>query len=162
MLICDAVEDDVPEILVIYNQIVKTSTAIYRDDPVSLEDRVQWCNSRQQKGYPVLVAKDTSGVLGYSSFDDFRGPSGYRFTIEHTVHVREESRGKGVGQKLVEALFPFAKELRKHVMIGAIDAENEGSIRFHLRLGFIQTGLLHEVGFKFNRWLDLAILQKLI
>ncbi len=112
------------------------------------------------QGYPVLVAEDETGIAGFSTFGDFRSWPGYRFTIEHSVHVRVDARGKGLGERLVRALFPRAAALGKHVMVAGVDAANTGSIRFHERLGFEQVGRLREVGWKFDRWLDLVFLQK--
>lgn len=162
MQIRDADESDLPGLLAIYNDVIATSTAIYSYEPVSLEDRTQWWRARVGQGYPVLVAVDGSGVLGFSTFGDFRSWPGYRFTIEHSVHVRADRRGHGVGRELVKALFPRAEALGKHVMIAGVDAANEASIRFHERLGFERAAHLREVGHKFNRWLDLVFLQRWI
>jgi L-amino acid N-acyltransferase len=162
MEIRDAGESDLPGLLAIYNDVIATSTAIYSDLPVTLEDRAQWWRARVAMGYPVLVATDESGVLGFSTFGDFRTWPGYRFTVEHSVHVRSNCRGQGIGKELVKALFPRAAALGKHVMIAGVDAANAASIRFHERLGFQQSGLLREVGHKFDRWLDLVFLQRWI
>jgi phosphinothricin acetyltransferase len=162
MQIRDALESDLPGLLAIYNDVIATSTAIYSYVPVTLEDRTQWWRGRVASGYPVLVAVDESGVIGYSTFGDFRSWPGYRFTVEHSVHVRADRRGQGLGKDLVEALFPRAAALGKHVMIAGVDAANEASIRFHERLGFQRAGLLREVGHKFDRWLDLVFLQRWI
>ncbi len=162
MLIRDALESDLPGLLAIYNDVIATSTAIYSYVPVTLEDRVQWWRGRVAAGYPVLVGVDDSGVIGFSTFGDFRTWPGYRFTVEHSVHVRADRRGQGIGKDLVEALFPRAAALGKHVMIAGVDAANEPSIRFHERLGFRRAGLLREVGHKFDRWLDLVFLQRWI
>ena len=89
------------------------------------------------------------------------GP-GYRFTVEHSVHVRADGRGRAVGTLLVQALLPRAAALGKHVMIAGVDADNAASIRFHERLGFERSGHLREVGYKFDRWLDLVFLQRRI
>jgi L-amino acid N-acyltransferase YncA len=158
----DAVEDDLSGLLAIYNDIIATSTAVYSDGPVSLEDRRQWWRARVGSGYPVLIAADESGVIGFSTFGDFRSWPGYRFTVEHSVHVRADRRGSGIGTRLLEALFPRAAALGKHMMIAAVDAANGPSIRFHERLGFRQAGCLREVGRKFDRWLDLVFLQRRI
>jgi len=160
MLLRDAAEDDLAGLAAIYNDVIATSTAIYSSVPVTLEDRRQWWRARVAAGYPVLVALDDSGVIGFSTFGDFRSWPGYRFTVEHTVHVRADRRGGGVGTKLLEALFPLAAALGKHMMIAAVDAANAASIRFHERLGFEQAGCLREVGHKFGRWLDLVFLQR--
>jgi len=160
MEIRDAGESDLPGLLAIYNDVIATSTAVYHNNPVSLEERTQWWRARVEQGYPVLVAHDKSGVLGFSTFGDFRSWPGYRFTIEHSVHVRSDRRGKGVGKDLVKALFPRAQALGKHVMVAGVDAANEASIRFHERLGFEKVAHLREVGYKFDRWLDLVFLQR--
>ncbi len=156
--------EDVPGILRIYNEVVASSTAIYIDDPVTLENRQAWLLEQQKRGYPVLIADQGSGdIAGFCSFGDWRGAwPGYRFTVEHSVHVRSDRRGGGIGRKLVEAIFPYALALNKHVMIGAIDASNDASIKFHSRLGFREVGHFHEVGFKFGRWLDLIFMQRIL
>ena len=153
--------DDLPGILAVYNEVIATSTAVYTDAAVTLENRRAWFESRRSAGYPVLVGVDASGVAGFASFGEFRGAfSGYRFTVEHSVHIRSDLRGHGLGRRLVEALFPLAQARKVHVMVGAIDAANAGSIRFHEKLGFFQAGTLREVGRKFDRWLDLVFLQR--
>jgi len=158
----DAAESDLEGVLSIYNDVIATSTAIYSHLPVALDDRRQWWRARVAQGYPVLVARDAGGVVGFASFGDFRAWPGYRFTVEHSVHVRADGRGRGVGTALLRALFPRAAALNKHVMIGGVDADNAASIRFHERLGFERAGHLREVGYKFDRWLDLVFLQRRI
>jgi L-amino acid N-acyltransferase len=162
MQIRDVAEADLPGLLAIYNDVIATSTAIYSYLPVTLEDRTQWWRARVAQGYPVLVATDGPGIVGFSTFGDFRSWPGYRFTVEHSVHVRADCRGQGIGKELVKALFPRAAALGKHVMIAGVDAANEASIRFHERLGFEKSGHLREVGHKFDRWLDLVFLQRWI
>ena len=158
----DASADDLPAILAIYNDVIATTTAVYRDDPATLDDRQAWWQARVAQGFPVLVADDGGAILGFASFGDFRAWPGYRFTVEHTVHVRSDCRGQGVGQELMIALLARGRALGKHVMMAGVDAENAGSIRFHERLGFERVGHLREVGFKFGRRLDLVFLQKML
>ena len=158
----DASESDVPGILAIYNDVIATSTAVYRDDPSSLDDRLQWFRSRGDQSYPVLVAVDDSGILGFASYGDFRAWPGYRYSVEHTVHIRADQRGRGVGTLLMRALIQRAIEQGKHVMIGGVDADNAASLRFHDRLGFVRAAHLHQVGFKFGRWLDLVFVQRVL
>jgi L-amino acid N-acyltransferase YncA len=168
MLIRPAVESDVPAILVIYNQVIATSTAIYNDNPVTLDDRLAWFRARAAAGYPVLVAVEPSAgsptetVVGFSTFGDFRHGYGYRFTVELSVHVDAAHRGRGIGRQLVEALIPIARSLGKHALIGGVDATNTVSIRLHQSLGFHQAGHFKEVGYKFNRWLDLILFQLIL
>ncbi len=160
MEIRDATEADLPGLVEIYNDVIRTSTAVFSEDPVSLEDRRRWWLARIALGYPVLIASDGPEVLGFATFADFRSWPGYRHTVEHSVHVRAVRRGQGIGTALIEALLPIAIALGKHVMVAGIDAANSGSIRLHERLGFRQAGYLHEVGCKFGRWLDLALLER--
>lgn len=159
----DASAGDLPGILAIYNDIIATSTAVYALLPTTLEERRGWFEARRTSGYPVLVAVREGRVIGFSSFGDWRGTwPGYRYTVEHTVHVEAAARGAGVGRRLLEALFPRALALDKHVMVGAIDADNHASIRFHEGLGFARVAHFREVGHKFGRWLDLVFVQKLL
>lgn len=163
MPIRDATEADLAGILVIYNEVIATSTAVFSDSPVTLEDRRAWLGARTAQGYPVLVAIGEDGaVQGFASFGDFRAWPGYRHTVEHSVHVRADARGRGIGSALVPPLLERAAALGKHVMVAGIDAANAGSIRMHERLGFERAGLLREVGRKFDRWLDLVLMQRLI
>lgn len=153
---------DLEAILAIYNTVIASSTAVYTETPVTLADRHDWLRSRADQGYPVLVAEAGGEVLGYASFGDFRPWPGYRHTVEHSVHIRDGQRGRGLGSALVSALLPIAAELGKHVMVAGIDAENEASLRMHARLGFVEAGRFREVGRKFDRWLDLVFLQRLL
>jgi phosphinothricin acetyltransferase len=158
-----ASEADLPGILAIYNHVILTSTAVYMDEPVALEDRAAWLAAREARGFPVLVAAEAGEVLGFASYGEWRGAfPGYRHSVEHSVHVRDGLRGRGVGRALMEALIPLAQGQGMHVMLGAVDAANEGSLRFHERLGFARVAHFHEVGRKFGRWLDLVFVQRLL
>ena len=159
MEIRDAVPGDFEQITAIYNEVLTHSTAIYNDQPATLEDRIAWGKARLEQGYPVLVAADGPSIAGFASFGDFRSWPGYRFTVEGTVHIHADARGHGVGTELLKAITGRAKALGKHTMIAGVDAENVASLRFLERFGFIRAAHLREVGFKFNRFLDLIFLQ---
>ncbi|MBB5017262.1 phosphinothricin acetyltransferase [Chitinivorax tropicus] len=159
MQIRPAIPEDVAAILAIHNEVVRNTTAIYEDEPSTLIERQSWFQTRTAQGYPVIVAVEAGEVLGYATFGEWRARVGYRFTVEHSVHVRDDQRGKGVGGQLLSALLPLARAMGKHVMIGAVDADNTGSIRFHERLGFKVTGRCEQVGYKFGRWLDVVWVQ---
>ena len=153
---------DLPGLTAIYNEVVASSTAVFSSEPVSVAERARWWQARLAQGYPVLTARDAHGVAGFASFGDFRAWPGYRFTVEHSVHVRADGRGHGVGSALMRELLARAAALGKHSMIAGVDADNAASIRFHERLGFERAGHLRQVGYKFERWLDLVFLQRLI
>lgn len=163
MELCDATDADLSGILAIYNEVIANSTAVYATEPTTLEERREWMRARLARTFPVLVARDAAGVAGFASFGDWRGSwSGYRYTVEHSVHVRGDVRARGIGRQLLEALVPRALAQGKHVMIGGIDATNSASIRFHARLGFEPVAHFREVGHKFGRWLDLVFMQRLL
>jgi L-amino acid N-acyltransferase len=157
-----AARTQLPEILAIYNEVIRNTTAVYSDSEVTLADREAWFDAKAAQGFPVLVASDTSGVLGFGTFGDFRPWPCYRQSAEHSVHVRADRRRRGIGRALVLALLEAAARGGKHVMIAGIDAENVTSIALHESLGFKVVGHFHEVGFKFGRWLDLKFMQRLI
>ena len=157
----DAVEADLVGIVAIYNDVVARSTAIWSEAPTSLDERQAWLAQRRANGYPVLVAVE-AGVVGFASFGPFRPWPGYAATVEHSVHVRVDRRGSGVGRALLEELIASAKTAGAHAMVGGIDAANEGSLRFHAGLGFAEVGRLPQVGRKFGRWLDLVFVEKLL
>lgn len=160
MIVRDAEEADLPGVLTIYNDVIARSTAVFSDQPVTLEDRRAWFAQRRSLGYPVLVAADAQGVAGFASFGDFRSWPGYRHTVEHSIHVREGVRRSGVGSLLLEPLLARAAALGKHVMLAGIDGDNAVSLAFHARFGFVEAGRLREVGYKFGRFIDLVFLQR--
>ena len=161
MLIRDATEGDLPGILAIYNHVIATSDAVYTETPATLEDRQVWLSARRASNYPVLVAVEDA-VLGFASFGDFRPWPGYALSVEHSVHVHHDARGRGIGSALVRRLIDDARALGKHVMIGGIDAENAASIALHARLGFTEAGRLRQVARKFGHWLDLVFMQRML
>jgi L-amino acid N-acyltransferase len=153
-------EEHLPGILAIYNHEVEHSTAIWNDVLVDLENRREWWRGRSAAGFPILAAVAGGDVLGYASYGQFRPFDGYRQTVEHSVYVAENARGRGVGTALLAALEAEARRAQMHVMLGGIAAENEPSIRLHRKLGFMETGRLPGVGRKFGRCLDLVFMQK--
>jgi phosphinothricin acetyltransferase len=159
MQIRDAVEEDFDQITEIYNEILMSSTAIYSDSPTTREERIAWWKGRLAQGYPVLVASTERHIAGFTSFGDFRPWPGYRFTVEGTLHIHSDWRGKGIGTRLTKALLQRAEALGKHTMIAGVDAENVASLGFLDRFGFQRAGCLREVGYKFDRFLDLIFLQ---
>ena len=148
---------DYSQILPIYNDVVATSTAIYSEEPASVDYIASYAQGRLESGFPFIVAVESDGrIAGYGTFGLFRARPGYRFTVEHSVHIRSDLRGAGVGSQLMKALITQAKAEKYHIMIGAVDGENEGSLRFHDRLGFTRSARLGQVGRKFDRWLDVV------
>ncbi|MGY4531741.1 L-amino acid N-acyltransferase YncA [Pseudomonas sp. TE3786] len=163
MTIRDAIPADLPAIRDIFNDAVLNTTAIWMDATVDLANRAAWFAARAQQGYPILVAIDEADeVVGYASFGDWRPFDGFCNTVEHSVYVRSDQRGKGLGPLLMHALIERAKACGKHVLVAAIESGNTASIRLHERLGFITTGQMPQVGRKFGRWLDLTFMQLIV
>lgn len=156
IIIRDARPDDFPAMLDIYNDVVATSTAIYCDDFGDAAFMQDYVRARELGGFPVFVAQSSKGIAGYGSYGAFRPRPGYRFTVEHSVHARADMRGQGVGSALMAALIDRAKEDGCHIMLGAVDSNNAGSLEFHRRLGFEVHSALPQVGRKFDRWLDMT------
>jgi phosphinothricin acetyltransferase len=156
---------DAVAINALYNATVATTTVQWTEHLESVTTRQAWVEKHLDAGNPVLVAEIDYEVIGFASYDDFRDSTkwpGYRFTVEHTIHVDAEHQGAGVGRDLLRSLIERASAAGKHVMIGAIDGANAGSIRFHAREGFVEVARLPEVGFKFGRWLDLVLMQRIL
>ena len=158
----DAAERDLPAILAIHNHVVATSTAHYNYHPADLADRRALVTGRQAAGLPFIVAADEDRVAGYASFGPFRPQDGYARTVEHMVYVAPEFQRRGLARTLLLELFPRARALGLHVMLGALDAANAGSIALHEGLGFQKVGLMPQAGYKFGRYLDLLWMQKIL
>jgi len=157
--IVDALHTDLGEILDIYNEVIRNSTAVYSDTEFDAERGAAWFGAKHGSGFPFIVARDASGILGFGSFGEFRAWPCYRHSVEHSIHVRSDRRGQGLGSALLGELKVRATAMHKHVMIAGIDADNAASINLHEKMGFIRVGRFQEVGFKFGRWLDLVFLQ---
>jgi L-amino acid N-acyltransferase len=140
------------------NAHLATTTIEWTDEPHTVRSVLAWLDEHEV----VLVAEDGGDVVGVAAFGQFSDVvkrPGYRFTVESTVHVQEDRWGTGVGRELMAALLDEAHVRGKHVMVAAIDGANEGSIRFHERLGFVEVGRLPQLGAKLGRWCDLVLAQ---
>ena len=158
-MIDDATRDDLAQILAIYNEVIRNSTAVYSEEEFTPARGESWFDAKISHGFPMIVARDETGIAGFGTFGEFRAWPCYVHTVEHSVHVRADRRGRGVGRALVVELLARAAAMGKHVMIAGIDADNAVSIGLHHSLGFARVGHFHEVGFKFGRWLDLVFME---
>ena len=158
----DAAERDLPGILEITNDAILHTTALWSLTPETLESRQTWLADRRAKGFPVLVAQLHGQVVGFGSLGDFRAWQGYAHSVEHSLYVGSDSRGRGIGRLLLTSLIERAMQMGKHAMIGGIEAANTASLALHASLGFREVGRLPEVGRKFNRWLDLVFMHRLL
>ena len=159
ILIRHAQESDLPAMLEIYNEIIINTTAVWHDEPHTLEMRKTWFAQRKEQGFPVFVAVEEEQLLGFSTIGPFRPWPGYRYTVENSVYVAANCRGKGVANGLMPPLITAAKELNLHAIVAGIEASNEASIKLHNKFGFTEVAHFKEVGFKFGRWMDLKFLE---
>jgi phosphinothricin acetyltransferase len=153
---------DCAGILEIYNDAVLTTTATYDYEPRSLEHRQAWFDDHHRTGLPIFTAIHEGRVIGWSAINWYHDRAGYRFTGENSIYIAPLWRGKGVGKRLLAPTVEAGREFGLHVIIAAIDATNEASIRLHERFGFEQVGLFKRVGYKFGRWLDVVYLELLL
>jgi L-amino acid N-acyltransferase YncA len=162
IVIREAIENDLPQLLVVYNDIILHTTAVYDYEPHTLEMRKQWFETKKQQGFPVYVAEENRKIVGFSSIGPFRAWAAYKYSVENSVYVAAEARGKGIGKLLIPPLIEATKKLKLHTIIASIDATNEVSLRLHKSFGFEEVAHFKEVGWKFERWLDLKFLQLII
>lgn len=149
-------------ILAIVNDAILHTTAWYEYEPWDAARLTSWFDAKRAGGWPLLVADAGGATLGFASFGPFRDRPAYARTVEHSVYVAAAARGRGIGRLLLDALVAEAGPRGLHTMIGGVDASNAGSLAFHRAAGFVEAGRMREVGWKFDRWLDLIFMQKLL
>lgn len=150
-------------ILDILNDAILNSTALYDYKPRAPESMASWFKTKETSRYPVIGAVGDGGeLLGFASYGTFRAWPAYKYSIEHSVYVRKDHRGKGIGIALMRQLIEAARAQQYHVLIGGIDVANKASIALHEKLGFAHAGTVRQAGFKFGRWLDLAFYQLIL
>ena len=147
----------------ILNEAIVNTTALYDYEPRTIDDMRDWFQKKQSGGFPIIgIIDENNTLLGFATYGTFRAWPAYKYTVEHSVYVDKKQRGNGIGETLMQHLIAAAKEQQMHVIVGCIDASNEASVAFHEKLGFQRAGTMPQVGFKFGRWLDLALYQLIL
>jgi len=150
-------------ILDIYNEAIVNSTALYDYKTRTMDSMVAWFKDKAGGNYPVIGAEAVDGsLLGFATYGMWRVRPAYKYTVEHSLYVHKDARGKGIGDALLKAIVEAAKRQGYHVLVGGIDAENTASIKLHLKHGFVHSGTVTQSGFKFGRWLDVAFYQLIL
>jgi len=154
--------DDAEAIRAIYNDAVLNTTAVF--DYAAREPQAQrdWLQMKADQNLPVLVASAGDTVVGYSSYGQFRPWPAFLYTVENAIYIAPDRRGQGIGRLLLAALIDVAATRGLRSMVAAITAENAASLQLHEKLGFVRTGLIRDSGWKFDRWLDLVFLQRML
>ena len=153
-------EQQLPEILDLFNDAILNSTSLYDYKIRTLDMMVAWYADKQKGSFPIVGAFDENNtLLGFSTYGMFRVRPAYKYSIEHSVYVRADKRGQGLGKILLSEIIKKAEEQDFHIMVGVIDTSNTVSMKLHEQEGFVLTGIMKEVGYKFDKWLDAAFYQ---
>ncbi len=155
-----ATADDAKSIAEIYQYYVRTTTSNFEFDPPSAEEIATRMEDVRKTNLPYLVAEIEDRVVAYAYATQFRPRPAYRFTVENTLYVDKNSVGRGIGRQLLVALISACREAGAKQMIAGLGGENPASEALHLSLGFERIGVLRNVGFKFERWLNLTLMQR--
>lgn len=157
MIILPARPEDAEAIAALWNPIIRDTAITFNSVEKTVETMTQEIAAR----HAFLLAEDDA-LLGFATYGQFRGGVGYARTGEHTIALAPDTRGRGIGRALMQALEDHAREAGFHSMIAGVSDENPGGIAFHERMGYAQVAVLPQVGWKFERWMDLILLQKLL
>jgi L-amino acid N-acyltransferase YncA len=152
---------DVDAITEIYNEAILTTTATFDTEPQSTAERLKWFQDHGEQ-YPILVAVMDEKVIGWVSLSRWSERHGYDGTVETSFYVKAECRGRGIGRKLKQGIVDEARRLKYHTIIARVAGESAVSIHLNESFGFVFVGTMKEVGYKFGRYLDVHILQKIL
>lgn len=152
---------DLPDITEIYNQAVLKTTATFDTEPQRPEERRAWFALHDDK-HPILVEQDADRIRGWASLSRYSEREAYAKTVEVSVYVAEDSRGRGIGKRLVTAILAEAQRIGHHAILARITAGNSVSVRLHESFGFFLVGTMREVGTKFGQTLDVHLMELLV
>ncbi|WP_298161376.1 GNAT family N-acetyltransferase [Brevundimonas sp.] len=160
-MIREAALADLPAITALYGREVQNGTATFELDPPSLGEMTGRFETVRARGLPWLVAEVDGAFAGYAYASPFRPRPAYRYGVEGSIYVEEAARGRGVGRALLSDLIDRIRDLGLRHIIGAISDSDtsRASIALHERLGFSRAGTYHQVGWKFDRWIDVHLMQ---
>ena len=157
-----AATEDLPAVLALYRHYVRNSVVTFDEKPPTLRAFRSKFEHAEKLGYPFLVAISPNGdLLGYARAQPFRDKSAYRHTVESTIYLGPAATGRGLGRALLEQLIERSREAGIKEMIAIIsDSGADASIGLHRALGFRETGRMGKVGYKFERWIGIVMMQK--
>ena len=157
----DALERDIPHLHDIYAHYVLTGFGTFEEVPPGVPAFDEKWRAIVAHGLPWLVAERDGDVVGYAYASPFRPRTGYRYSVEDSVYVRDGLRGHGIGLKLLRALIPRCEAVGTRQIVAVIgDSQNTASIGAHARAGFEHVGTVRGVGYKLGRWVDIVMMQK--
>jgi len=158
----NATEEDLPEILALYRHYVRNSVVTFDEKPPTLAQFRSKFRHLQKLGYPFRVAQSPTGTLhGYAYVFPFRDKSAFRKTVESSIYLGPAATGRGLGTVLLEDLITHCQQAGLKEIIAVIaDQGAEASLALHTKFGFVETGRMGKVGYKFERWVGIILMQK--
>lgn len=159
VIVRSASEADAEAIARIYNYYIHNTVITFEEEPVSVQTMATRVAEVQDLSLPWLVAEVENGVVGYACANRWKVKSAYRYSVETTVYLKHGCQGRGIGTTLYSALLPILRTRGIHVAIGGAALPNEASVALHEKLGFEPVGTFRKVGFKHDRWVDVAYWQ---
>lgn len=153
--------NDIPSITAIYAHHVLHGTGTFEVTPPTTDDMRARREDVLSKGLPYLVAIDGDNILGFAYCNWFKPRPAYRFSAEDSIYLAPEANGKGLGRLLLTELMAQAEKAGVRKLIAVIgDSANSASIGVHRSAGFEHVGTLKSCGWKFDRWLDVVMMDK--
>ena len=162
VVIRPALRSDLSVINSIYNHYVINSTATFAEENETEAARLDWFEKHEASKHPILVLEKNGVVIGWASLSAYHTRRAYSRTVEVSIYFDNQSLGTGHGSTLFEAILDAAREHGYHAVLGLVCSENTGSLKLMSRYGFVEVGRLREVGFKFDRWLDVTLVEKIL
>ena len=151
------------QILEIFNDAILNSTALYDYQPRTMENMKTWFENKTRNHFPVIgIIGDNEELLGFGSYGTFRAWPAYKYSVEHSLYIRKDHRGEGLGKIILSEIIKNATNQDYHCLIAGIDSTNHASIELHQSLGFIFSGTIKQAGYKFSKWLDLDFYQLIL
>ncbi len=161
IIIRNAQVDDLPGITEIYNEAVVNTLATFHLYPRSFDDQKEWFEKHGEK-YPLLIAEKDGSIVAWASLSPYSDREGYQYTVADSIYVHQRYRQRGIGYDLLHGLISEAQVLKYHSIIATIARVNVASIKLHEKLDFICRGILPETGFKFGKWVDICLYQRIL
>lgn len=161
-MIREAGARDAAEVAAIWNKVIRDTAITFNSVEKTEAELVRLFIEKADQGHAFFVAEEDGAVLGFATYGQFRGGAGYARSMEHTIILGEAARGKGLGRALLSAVEDHARDGGAHSLIAGVSGENEAGIAFHTAMGYREAARVPEVGWKFERWMDLVLLQKLL
>ena len=163
MKIISCTKEHSSAILEILNEAILNSTALYDYVPRGPETMNPWFDIKIKNNFPVIgLMSDEDDLLAFGTYGTFRAWPAYKYSVEHSLYVHKDHRGKGYGKIILQQLIQDAKSKDYHNLIAGIDSQNISSIKLHEASGFVFSGRIKHAGYKFSRWLDLDFYQLLL